>query len=133
MKIRQKQYAESLYQAVQGKDQGEIKELVKNFIKILVRNNDISKTEKILNEFSRIWNLKAGVLEAEVVSARKLDPPILWALNSYLIKLSKAKKIILNNKINKNILGGVIIRFGDKVIDGSLKMSLNELRSKMVK
>ena len=36
-------------------------------------------------------------------------------------------------KIDKNILGGVIIRYGDKVVDGSLKTQLEDLKEKLIK
>ncbi|MBA3047529.1 ATP synthase F1 subunit delta [Patescibacteria group bacterium] len=132
MKIASKQYAESLYQAVQNKNDSRIKDAIKIFFQILVQNNDLSKADEIINEFVKIWNKENGIIEAGVESAKTLDNNIIKLLNNYIIKLSGAKTVILNQKINKDILGGVIIKYGDKILDGSLRMRLGELRRSLV-
>ena len=133
MKITAKQYVESLYQAVRDKNNSQIKDAIKNFFSILVQNNDILKAEEIVKEFEKIWNIEQGIIEAKVVSAKELDKNIVKLLNNYITELSGVRKIILNQKINKNILGGMVITYEDKVLDGSLRMRLGDLRSEMVK
>ncbi|MCK5320860.1 ATP synthase F1 subunit delta [Candidatus Parcubacteria bacterium] len=133
MKITAKQYAESLYQVVKDKNNSQIKDVINNFFSILTQNNDITKAEKIAKEFKKIWNTEQGIIEAEVVSAKELDNKIIKLLNNYITESSGAEKVILNQKINKNILGGVIIKFEDKILDGSLRMKLEELKREMVK
>jgi len=54
-------------------------------------------------------------------------------LKNYITGLSGAKEVLVSEKTDKNILGGVIIKYGDKVLDGSLKTSLEELKEKMIK
>jgi len=133
MKVTSKQYAESLYEAVKGKNDSQVKDAVKNFLEILIANNDISKADKIVKEFKKLWNKEEGIVEAEVVSARELGSDIIKLLNGYIVKLSKAKKVILNNKIDKDVLGGVVIKYEDKILDGSLRTKLGELKNEMVK
>ncbi|MCG2690591.1 ATP synthase F1 subunit delta [Candidatus Parcubacteria bacterium] len=133
MKITPKQYAESLYQSVINKKDSRIKGILDNFVKLLIDNNDISKIDKIIGQFKKIWNREEGIVEAEAVSARELDKKIVKLLNGYIVQLSGARKVLLKQKVDKNILGGVIIKYEDKILDGSLKMKLNELRSKMIK
>ncbi len=132
MKITPKQYAESLYQAVVGKKDSEVKDAIGNFVKVLINNNDISKADEIIKQFVRIWNREQGIVEAEVVSAKELDKKIVKLLNGYIAKLSGAKDVVIKEIVNKDILGGVVIKYKDKVLDGSLRMRLGELRSKMV-
>jgi len=132
MRISSKQYAESLYQVVKEKD-CDVSDAIKKFIKILVSNNDISKADKIVEDFVKIWNKKEGIVEAEITSARELDKDTVKLLHEYIAKFSDATDVILNKKINKNILGGVIIKCGDKILDASLKMSLKELKNNLVK
>ncbi|MFH1661984.1 MAG: ATP synthase F1 subunit delta [Candidatus Falkowbacteria bacterium] len=132
MKITSKQYAQSLYQVVKEKE-CDVSDTVKKFIKILVSNNDISKADKIIEDFIKIWNKEEKIIEAEITSSRELDKEIVKSLNHYISELSGAKNIVLNKKINKNILGGVIIKYGDKIIDASLKMKLSELKNNLVK
>ncbi|MCK5510209.1 ATP synthase F1 subunit delta [Candidatus Parcubacteria bacterium] len=133
MKITAKQYAESLYEAVQDKNNSQIKNSINNFFNILIQNNDLAKAEAIVKEFEKIWNIEQGIIEAKVVSAKELDNKIIKLLNNYITKLSGAEKVILNQKINKDILGGVVIKFEDKILDGSLRARLSELKSEMIK
>ncbi len=133
MKISSKQYAESLYQVVQEKKDSEIKVVIENFVKVLQSNSDINKLEKIAGQFCKIWDKEHSIIEAEVVSAKELGKEIIELLNSYIAKLSGAEKVILNQKINKDILGGVVIKYEDKILDGSLRNSLSGLRSEMVR
>ncbi len=133
MKIIPKQYAQSLYQAVRDKNDSQIKDAINNFFSILIQNNDMAKAEEVVVEFEKIWNMEQGIIEAKVVSAKELDNDIVKLLNDYIAELSGAKQVSLNQEVNKNILGGVIIKYKDKVLDGSLRMRLGELKSEMVK
>ncbi len=140
MKITQKQYGEALFQSVinmpagkAGKKDSHIKCVSDNFVKLLAANNDMAKADKIIDQFIKIWNKEEGIVEAEAVSARELDKKIVKLLNDHIVQLSGAGKVLLKQKVDKNVLGGVVIKYGDKILDGSLKMKLNELRSKMIK
>ena len=133
MNITPKQYAESLYQAVADKKSREVKGVIENFIKVLADNNNISKIDKIIEQFVKIWNEEEKIVEAEITSAKELDNKIIKLLYCYIVKLSGAKKVVLKQKVDKNVLGGVVIKYEDRVLDGSLRMRLNELKEKMVK
>ena len=133
MKISAKQYAQSLHETVVDKSNNQIKDAINNFFDILVQNNDITKAEEIVKEFEKIWNMEHGIIEAEVVSAKELDNNIVKLLNGYIAELSGAKQVSLNQKINKDILGGVIIKFEDKILDGSLRAKLSGLKKEMGK
>ncbi|MDP2830467.1 MAG: F0F1 ATP synthase subunit delta, partial [bacterium] len=104
MKITPKQYGEALYQSVINKKDSRIKAVLDNFVKLLIDNNDISKLDKIIGRFKKTWNSEEGVVEAEAVSARELDKKIVKLLNDYIVQLSGASKVLLKQKIDKNVL-----------------------------
>jgi len=133
MKIIEKQFALSLYELVDGQTVANVKAVIKKFVKLLVEKNQLAKADKIINEFSKIWNNKYGIVEAEIVSVNKLNKEILKSLKDYIAKLSNAKQVIMSEKVDKKLLGGIVIKYGDKVLNGSLKNSLVELKNKMVK
>lgn len=133
MKTTAKQFALSLYESAEGKTAGEVKIAVKKFVELLALKGRLSQGKKIIEEFGKIWNEKRGIVEAEAVSANELDNASVKLLENYILKLSGAKSAIVKERIDKSLLGGVVIRYGDKVIDGSLKMALEELKEKMVK
>ncbi len=133
MKITPKQYANALYQSVSGGDDDQVNSVINNFINIIIENNDVSKIKKIIKQFGIIWNKEEGIVEAEVIGARKLDNKIIELLDNYIVELTGAKKVIMREQVDKSILGGVVVRYEDKVLDGSLKTRLEELKSNMVK
>jgi F-type H+-transporting ATPase subunit delta len=133
MKITARQYALSLSEAVDNKSAREVEAIIKKFIELLAGRNQLGEAEKIIAEFVKIWNDQRGVVEAEVASADGLAKEIVKLLKNYIAELSGAKEVLISEKIDKNILGGVVIKYGDKVLDGSLKMALADLREKLIK
>jgi len=132
MKITNKQYAQSLYEVVSTAEDGDVQVVMKNFVKVLIEKNKLGKAEKIIQEFEKIWNREQGIIEGELTSARELGDEIIVLLNCYIVKLLGVDKVKLENKIDKNILGGFVARLGDTVIDSSLKSQLQSLKSKLV-
>ena len=132
MKISIKQYAQSLYEAInETETDSNIKVALKNFVKILAARRSLNKAGKIIAEFEKIWNKERGIVEGELVSARGLSEDIVTLLNGQIVKLLFVKEVKLENKVDKNILGGFIIKVGDMVIDGSLKNQLQSLKNKL--
>ncbi|MEI6529428.1 MAG: ATP synthase F1 subunit delta [Candidatus Falkowbacteria bacterium] len=131
MKISVSQYARSLYDSVAGKSEKEIKAALKNFVEILGRNRELNKAEEIISVFNAIWSKDHGELSAELISARELGPTARESVTDYLKEKTGAKKIILSENIDKKIIGGFVLRYDSKVIDGSLKTSLNDLKNKI--
>ena len=133
MKITPKQFALSLYEAVEGKPASQVKAVIGKFVELLAKKNMLAKADKIMAEFVKIWNEKQGIVEAEVMSAKGLDKASFQLLENYIAGLSGAREVFFSEKTDKNILGGVVIRYGDRVVDGSLKTSLNDLKERLIK
>src|SRR3989344_2212515 len=129
MRITPKQYAISLFESVSNKKDGEAEAVVKKFFGFLVRNNDLSKSDRIISELARLWNKKSDIVESEVVTARKLDDSSIRSLEKFLSEESGAKKIVINEKVDENILGGVVVRYGDTMLDASLRTKVRDLKS----
>lgn len=127
MIITPKDYAMSLFRATKSKTEKEVKSVINNFVDLIIRNNDLSKTSKILDIFSTLWNKENNIVEAEIIAAKKLDRGAINSLENFIIKLSGAKKVKIAEKINEDILGGAIIRYEDKIIDKSLKTKIKNL------
>src|SRR5680860_1272237 len=124
MKINSQQYAQGLYELLAGKKETEVKKLITDFLNFLVKNNDIGQADKIIKFFNELVKKEAGELEVELVSARPLSKKTNDLLRIYLNKKSGAESFIVKEKINEEIIGGFILRYNDKVLDGSLKQNL---------
>ncbi len=133
MNLKPKQYAQALYEALKDKDEKQIRNIIDNFARVLVNNQDTTKKSKIIEKFNDIWNQENNITEARVITSVNVDKDILEALNSYISQKTQANKVKIENQLNKDMLGGVIIRYEDKIIDASLKSRVKELKNKLIK
>ncbi len=133
MRITAKQFALSLYESVEGKSAADVKPVIKKFVEILAEKNKIASADKIIKEFTKVWQTERGQVEAEILSANELSRETVKLLKTYIAKHSGAEEIKVDEIVDKNILGGVVIKYGDKIIDGSLKAQLEGLKDRMIK
>ena len=99
-----------------------------NFVFVLGENNRFEVLPEIYQEFIRLRDDYLKVQAVEIVTARPLNPEDEKALVAKLEKKYKVT-ISLTRTIDPSIMGGVIIRIGDEVIDGSVKTNLSRLSS----
>lgn len=81
----------------------------------------------IADRFSRMADERRGVEEAEVISAVPLPPEQLQRLTAEVQRFS-SHEVRLKTTIDPSILGGVILRLGNRIIDGSVRHRLQELK-----
>lgn len=82
---------------------------------------------EIAAEFLNQYNAKKNILKAVVTSANGLDDAMRKKIMD-LVKEVNTSEVVIEEKINKDIIGGIIIRVGDKQIDASIARKLNELK-----
>ena len=133
MKLREAQYAKTLYEVTKGKSQQEIDGAVSEFFKVLIKNGQLNLAKKIIDKFGQIWNKEEGIIDAEVISRNKLEDYQIREIESYLIRKYSAQKISINNKVDEKIKGGVIIRVEDEILDGSIANQLKMLKNNLSK
>ena len=133
MKISARQYAESLALAVASKSDSEMAGVLDNFAKLMMENRDLGLLNEVLGIFSNIWDKAQGELAAEITGARTFSENTKAELEKYLKAKTGAQKIRLAEKEDPEILGGFVLRYGDKVVNASLKQSLQDLKSEMNK
>jgi F-type H+-transporting ATPase subunit delta len=133
MKITAAQYANTLYELTAGKPKQEVDGVVAGFLKVLQKNNQLKMTGKIIEKFNGIYNRKNGIIEAEITSRETLDKDVSNKLRNYVSTKYKAKEVVLINKIDDQIKGGIIIKVGDEIVDASIGKSLVELKRVLMK
>jgi F-type H+-transporting ATPase subunit delta len=107
-----------------GKLSGE----VENFLRVLAENGRLELLPQIGAQFEELKNEREGVIEAEVQSAFELDAGQLADLVQRLEK-STGRKVRTKVSINKDLIAGVKVVLGDKVIDGSARAQLGALEA----
>jgi F-type H+-transporting ATPase subunit delta len=111
-------------QKVFGQD---VDKIMLNLLMLLVDRRRIAGISTMWNEYRKLVNKARNVEEAEVTTAVALNTTALNALQNKLSKVT-GKTIVLHTKVNPAIVGGVIVRIGDKLIDGSVVRQLADLR-----
>ena len=99
-----------------------------NFVHVLGENNRFMVLPEIYQEFIRLRDDYLKVQAVEIVTARPLAPEDEKALVAKLEKKYQVK-VSVTRTIDPSIMGGVIIRIGDEVIDDSVKTNLSRLSS----
>ena len=99
-----------------------------NFNKLLVDAERIGLAAEIFNIFEQKRGAAEDISEVDVISAYALDDAQINAISESISK-KLGKKIDINTEVDKDLIGGVIIRAGDSVVDVSLRGRLKELNS----
>jgi F-type H+-transporting ATPase subunit delta len=102
-----------------------------NLAVLLVTRHRSRFAGAIANEYTRLWNDLRGVAIAEVTTAVPVDAEQENAIVARLSTMT-GKKITIHSKVDPTIIGGVIARIGDTLIDGSVKSRLDALRKSLV-
>ncbi|MCL5070002.1 MAG: ATP synthase F1 subunit delta, partial [Actinobacteria bacterium] len=96
----------------------------------MITMDAIESIEAIYNKFVLLVNeLKTQIL-VEVISAIELDENLMGEIKKSIDKRTKLN-VRLKNVIDKNIIGGLLIKIGDKVIDLSIKSKISDLRTRL--
>lgn len=103
-------------------------EKIKNFVFVLGENDRFEVLPEIYQEFKRLQDDYLKVKEVELITARPLDAKDEKALAKKLEEKYQST-IRISKTIDPSILGGMIIKVGDEVIDASVKSSLSSLSS----
>ncbi|MBX4187674.1 MAG: ATP synthase F1 subunit delta [Candidatus Doudnabacteria bacterium] len=128
MKLTALQYAKTLYESLQETQIKDQSKILDNFAEALVANNDIAMFDEISLEFDKLDKSKKGIKIAEVTSAKQLEKHTEKEIIEHLNKMVGGN-VELRKKIDDKILGGVIIKVDDTLIDASVKKALEQLKS----
>jgi F-type H+-transporting ATPase subunit delta len=99
-----------------------------NFVRILAENKRLELLPLIHEQFEALKNEREGVVEAEVHSAFELTEAQIADLVQRLEKKT-GRKVRTQIHIDKDLIGGVKVVLGDKVIDGSVRAQLGALET----
>jgi len=99
-----------------------------NFVRVLAENGRLDVLDQICDQYEALKNEREGVVEAEVVSAFEMDKAQVADLVARLEKKT-GRKVKARVSVDKELIGGVKVVLGDKVIDGSARAQLGALEA----
>ena len=99
---------------------------VKDFILVIIKNSRETHLIEILNEFIRISNLEDGIIEGIIYSVEFLSSEQIDNVSKAIEKKIN-KKVVLKNRIDNTLIGGIKVVVDDYNFDGSIKDKLRKL------
>lgn len=109
---------------------GKVSDITGNFLALLVDRRREAFFGDIVAEFVRLANAGRNIVEARVASAVELNDKEKAELNQVMVKLT-GKKIKADYTVDPSLVGGIVVRIGDKIIDGSIRARLATLRDRL--
>ena len=105
-------------------------ELTSTFLKVIEKNKRFSNIASIITQFMNINSQKRGDVLADITSADELNDDQKNNITNQL-KSILGDKLSLSFDVDKNIMGGLIVKVGSKMIDTSLANKINKLKIAM--
>ncbi|MCC6215862.1 MAG: ATP synthase F1 subunit delta [Polyangiaceae bacterium] len=101
-----------------------------NTVKLLAQRARLHALPDIARRLTQLADERAGVVRAQVVSAAPLGEAYVTRLAAELEKVA-GKKVVIERSVDPALLGGLVARVGDHVIDGSLRSRLDRLERQL--
>lgn len=107
-------------------------QIIVNTIKLLVERHRIKQISAIIDEFIHFYNEANGIAQATVYSVRELTDSEKAELEETFKKKLNKQQVEIDNIVDPSIIGGVKIRIGNTIYDGSLSGKLYRIKQNLV-
>jgi F-type H+-transporting ATPase subunit delta len=103
-----------------------------NFLKILIDNHRMPVLHRIRRQFEELWQEENRLLPVEVTSAVELDDEIARQIRER-VERQTGRKVELTRRVDDGILGGLVVRVANMVLDASVRNQLERLRRQVAR
>ena len=111
---------------------GKVSDLTLRFFTILTSKNREAALENVASEFQLQYNLLRGVQTAEVTSAVALTPELRTQMQQLVTQQTGLTQVQLSEKVDPELIGGFVLRVGDRQLDDSVRTGLRKLRTSLL-
>lgn len=118
---------EGLAKVVTGADP-----IMENFLKLLIEKHRMPTVFGVRRVFDELWRRENKLLPVEITSAIGLDKRTVKQIGDR-IGAETGQKIELSERVDPDILGGLVVRVGNSIIDSSIRARLDSLRKQVAK
>jgi len=98
-----------------------------NFLELLVEKHRMPDVFRIRRELDELWKRENRRLDVTVTSAVELDPSVVEKIGQE-VERQTGEKVDLSSRVDGDILGGIVLRVGNMVLDASIRSRLEKLR-----
>jgi F-type H+-transporting ATPase subunit delta len=118
---------EGLRKAVTGAD-----ETLSNFLELLLENHRMPAIFRIRRQFDELWQEENRLLPVQITSAIELDEDVVKQIGERIGEQTD-RKVDLTSRVDPDILGGIVLRVGNSILDASVRNRLEQLRKQVAK
>jgi ATP synthase F1 delta subunit len=107
-------------------------EIVVNFLKLLIENHRMPVIFRVRREFDQLWQEENKLLPVQVTSAVELDPGTVSQIGDRIAEQT-GRKVDLSAIVDPDVLGGLVVRVGNSILDASIRNRLEQLRKQVAR
>ena len=111
---------------------GQVTDLTMNFMTAVIKHNRTRYLPQIIAEYHKMWEAREGYCHVKLTVARTIPSPEVGKLSDDIASAIN-RKIKLELSVNPSIIGGIIIRYDDKVIDNTIRGRLQKAIKAIIK
>ncbi|HEY4450810.1 MAG TPA: ATP synthase F1 subunit delta [Solirubrobacteraceae bacterium] len=102
-------------------------EVLMNFLALLIEKHRMPVIFRIRQEYERLWEEENRMLPVEITSAIELDQATTESLGATIGERA-GRKVTLAARVDPDIIGGIVVRVGNSILDASIRTRLEQLR-----
>jgi F-type H+-transporting ATPase subunit delta len=106
--------------------------MFENFLKLLIENHRMPVLFRVRRAYEELWREENKLLQVQVTSAVKLDPQTIESIGDRIAEQT-GRKIDLSADVKPHILGGIVVRVGNSILDASVRNRLEQLRKQVAR
>jgi F-type H+-transporting ATPase subunit delta len=118
---------EGLEKAVDG-----LSDTMQNFLELLLEKHRMPVIFRVRRQFDALWEEENQLLPVQVTSAIELDEKTVTDLGDRIGEQT-GRKVELTSEVDPDILGGIVLRVGNSILDASIRHRLESLRTQVAK
>jgi F-type H+-transporting ATPase subunit delta len=118
---------EGLDKAVDGAD-----DIVRNFLAVLIENHRMPALMRVRREYDRLWQEANQLLPVQVTSAVELDEAVTRQIGEEIGRQT-GRQVELSTTVDPDVLGGIVLRVGNSILDASIRTRLERLRKQVAR
>ena len=118
---------DGLHKAVKGAEP-----IFLNFLELLLENHRMPAIFRIRRGYDQLWEEHNRLLPVEVTSAVELDEQTVQGIGDRIAEQT-GRRVELSATVEPDILGGIVVRVGNQVLDASIRNRLETLRKQVVR
>ena len=118
---------DGLHKAVSGAEP-----ILMNFLELLLEKHRMPAIHRIRRDYDALWREERKLLPVHVTSAVELDEKIVKSLGDRISEQT-GRQVDLTAKVEPDIIGGIVLRVGNSILDASIRNRLEQLRRQVAR